>query len=427
MTSLSYPIIAQEVDSTRSFSIDAEYRPRGEFRYGYTQMRSDSLTPGMAISHRARLNLNYTSNKIDFRFSIQDIRIWGEEDTRNTIGFLQLYEVYVEPRLSERTSLRIGRQRITYDNERLFAENNWRQTGGKHDAVRFIYKSKNQNFRMELTGAYNQNQQALYGDEYGPDFDFYKMLGLHYLQWKISDKLIFSSINFTDGYQDTTKTGVVNYKYTAGGRLKYFPSKSWKIDVAGYYQGGHLRRGQDHSAYLLDASVLKDFGGYNIEVGSQILSGTENINPDGTSRSFLAQYGAFHAYNGRMDYTAAQVSTPFHHGIIDLFVNQEYHLTRTFSARLESHVFFSEANQFYVIDGRQQAIDDFWGYENDLRLTYKPNDFTSIELAYMNYVPTETLEYLQGQGDSDLLQHFAYLEVTFTPKLFEWTKPTDKQ
>src|SRR5690606_5417738 len=133
-----FPVSAQEGEE---FSVSLEFRPRTELRNGYRQLRTDTTGIAFYTSQRSRLYLTYQRPGFIFHTSIQDVRIWGEDDPRSTAGTLQVFETYVEPSITERLSVRIGRQKIMYDNQRLFAQNNWRQNAGSHDAVRFVYKA----------------------------------------------------------------------------------------------------------------------------------------------------------------------------------------------------------------------------------------------------------------------------------------------
>ena len=136
--------------STLTFGLDM--RTRAEARHGY---RAIPLHPIrlllLNISQRTRFNVDYKSKKLDVFLSLQDASVWGDSKTHEkdkpeqahtvtpTSTFpLYFFEAYAEPHFGDKWSLRIGRQRIIYDNQRLFAENDWRLPGNSHDAMRLI-------------------------------------------------------------------------------------------------------------------------------------------------------------------------------------------------------------------------------------------------------------------------------------------------
>jgi hypothetical protein len=58
------------------------------------------------------------------------------------------------------------------------------------------------------------------------------------------------------------------------------------------------------------------------------------------------------------------------------------------------------------------------GYENDLILKYRFNEWAALEGGYLFFLPTESLKTIQGVTD-DKFSQFLYLQLTLTPKLFE--------
>ena len=167
----------------KKFQIDAEYRIRPEYRDGYQQMRNDTTPAASFTGQRTRLNISYSnSNKFSSMISIQDIRVWGQQDPRSvTPSTLQLFEGWAEPRITPEFSVRIGRQRLIYDNQRLFADNNWRTGAASYDAVCFKYNSDK--ITTDLVGAFNQSSERLRGTDFAPvGFTSFKLLIMNYIK-----------------------------------------------------------------------------------------------------------------------------------------------------------------------------------------------------------------------------------------------------
>src|SRR6476661_3773325 len=155
-------------EKKNTLNISVDMRVRSEIRHGYKVIPKEDTSAAFFINQRTRLNFDFKTKRLDFFASVQDARVWGEQDPRAGQGTIStttatpatifpfyLFEGYVEPHFNDKWSLRIGRQRIIYDNQRLFAENDWRLPANSHDAVRLIYNNKI-NFTTEFIAAYNQ-------------------------------------------------------------------------------------------------------------------------------------------------------------------------------------------------------------------------------------------------------------------------------
>src|ERR1700741_1535642 len=124
----------------KTFAIDLEVRPRTEFRDGFRVLPNNKSIPGFFTSQRSRVGLNYKQDGVlNAQLSVQDVRVWGQNDPRSGNATIQLFEAYLEPYITANFSIRVGRQRLAYDNQRLFAENDWRPNANAHDAANFRY------------------------------------------------------------------------------------------------------------------------------------------------------------------------------------------------------------------------------------------------------------------------------------------------
>ncbi|WP_133067238.1 hypothetical protein [Flagellimonas pacifica] len=56
--------------------VDAELRPRFEFRHGFQSLFPDNADPSAFVSQRTRLNAGYKNEYLNFYLSVQDIRVW---------------------------------------------------------------------------------------------------------------------------------------------------------------------------------------------------------------------------------------------------------------------------------------------------------------------------------------------------------------
>ena len=91
---------------TNSLIISFELRQRAEYRHGYRNIATHDTGAAFFVAQRARLNIAYSGNKFDLFASLQDARVWGQQDPRNPTQPLYLFEVYAEPHFTNKFSVR---------------------------------------------------------------------------------------------------------------------------------------------------------------------------------------------------------------------------------------------------------------------------------------------------------------------------------
>jgi Alginate export len=403
----------------KEFTISAEFRPRTEYRNGYRVLRNDTSKAAFFTEQRSRIYLNYKTNRFIFHTSFQDVRVWGEDDPRATNGTIQIFETYVEPTLTKKISVRIGKQKVMFDNQRLFAQNDWRQNAGTHDAARFMYKNKK--LEIDLIGAFNQEESAqerFFETDYSPSFSYYKILLANFILYKPTDKITFSMINTTDDFQDPVDKRITNYRYTNGGRVE-LTNKNIYLTMSGYYQHGRTAVGKPLSAYYYQPEVKYVFQNLvTFRLGAEVFSGDDatNTNPEYVkkSHSFDALYGVNHRFLGSMDYFTRFPKDLNNAGLVAPYLFIMFDANKKIQLRSDFHTFFSQ-NNFVV---KNQVINKYLLFENDFLLTYKPNSYTELQLGYSYAITEESFEYIKPVGNSQLWQDWAYLMITFKPELF---------
>jgi len=399
----------------KEFKISLEFRPRTEYRNGYGQLMEDSSRAAFFTEGRSRLLFNFKMKNFIFHTSIQDIRVWGEKDPRSTAGTIQVFEAYVEPTIVKNLSVRIGKQKIMYDNQRLFAQNDWRQAGGTHDAVRFMYKAGK--LEADLIGAFNQEKARNAETDFSPDdFSNYKILAANFIKYKPLPKLTLTAINASDGFQDAVDIHKTHFRFTSGGRVEH-TGENLYLTLAGYYQYGHTSEGKKLSAFYLQPEVKYQLPKYlTFRLGAEVFSGDDAMKPSGTSHSFDALYGVNHRFLGSMDYFTRFPKDFNNAGIIAPYFFTFLDLSKKLTFRTDEHLFFSE-NRFAV---NEEEIDPYLGFEHDLLFIYKPNSYTDIQLGYSYLLATESMEIIKKGGNSELWTDWAFLMLTFKPELFKW-------
>ena len=406
---------SQQIPIPEEFKVSAEFRPRAEVRNGYRHLRNDTTRAAFFISQRSRIRFHYQRPGLIFHTSIQDVRVWGEDDPRSTGGTLQVFETYLEPSLAKGFSVRIGRQTISYDNQRLFSQNNFRQSGRSHDAVRFIYG--NAQLKTELAGAFNQNSERVFETDYAPGFDNYKVLLVHYLRYRLSEDFTLTTINATDGYQDKTNASTTHYRFTHGGRVEY-EHDDWYLTLAGYYQHGHTVAGKQIDAFHFQPEArLKLDNRTTFWLGAEMFSGEDVGKGDAVSRSFVPLYGSNHRFLGNLDYFTSYPGDFNNAGIVNPYLFVLHNFTEKLALRLDNHLFYS----FSDLVVNDQVSSKYLGLEHDLSLLYAPNDYTKLNLGLSWMIAQESMEHVKKGGNSSKIPYWSYLEISFTPELFKWS------
>ena len=411
----------------KTLLVELQMKNRLEYRNGYRNIPSDNSSAATFVNQRSRLNINYNqANSLNTVLSLQDARIWGSHDPRGLNGTIQLFEGYVEPYINPNFSIRIGRQRIALDNQRLFAENEWRINGASHDAINFRYNKNKLN--TELIAAFNQTGERIFGTDYTPaelsstpasstasSWTNYKALAIHYLKYEFNTKLTATTIIASDAYQDAVQKEQNYWRFTYGGRLEY-KNKNWYATTSSYVQTGRNSDGKTVEAWYIQPEVKYNIpNNSSIRLGAEILSG-DNGKIGQTDHNFVPLYGVVHRFNGFMDFFTKFPSDLNNTGLVNpyLFINKK--LTDKIELSSNSHLFYTQRG---FIDGTNQKLTKFMGYEHDLVVTYKPNTITQIESGFSVALPTETMTAIKKTGNSEKIATWAYIQVKFTPVLFK--------
>ena len=140
------------------FTLDGEFRPRTEYRHGFGNIIPDAADAGFGISTRIRLNAGYQVDAYKFYVSFQDVMVWGENrqilpyDQNNSFA---VFQAWAEINLGEGFSTKLGRQVLSYDDQRIMGGLDWAQQGRNHDAA--LLKYKKGKFMADFGLAFNQD------------------------------------------------------------------------------------------------------------------------------------------------------------------------------------------------------------------------------------------------------------------------------
>lgn len=401
------PVIAQSLD------LDLQIRPRLEHRNGYKTMLSGDQDPATFISQRSRVNLQFQEEKLRAKLSVQNIHVWGDLPTMRKEGNqINFFEAYGQYDFSNSLSLRLGRQVLSYDNQRILGEVNWAQQAQSHDAALLSFTPVKKD-KFHIGFALNAQEESMEDLPY--ELNSYKDLQF---AWYHLERA-FGGLSFlllNTGYEYTTPEGgrEVDYLQTYGA---YYSFRSGKLfgDLSGYGQTGK-RSGNSVSAFYAAANFNWAIGeSWKIGGGTEYLSGTDGDGSTSEIYSFTPLFGTNHGFNGHMDYfyVGNHLNSV---GLVDMY--GRFHLEKNnFQFAAVPHVFMAAAD----LMGATGSEDAYLGTEIDLSAGYTFDKALTVKMGYSQMFGSSSLEILKG-GEADQTQNWAWVMVNFSPKIISYKK-----
>ncbi|MBV5348633.1 alginate export family protein, partial [bacterium] len=399
-------------------TIDAEFRPRSEFRSGFNQPLPDGTKPAFFTLQRSRLNFNYKGGVVSARLTLQDARVFGETDTKQpaaaTSGSLGIYEAWAELLLYSGTSFKIGRQGVQFEDGRLFSLAPWSNTGNAHDLAQLRYLAPG--LDIQLGYAYN-NQKAFNTDtSYYSVNKMYKQLAFLHLTKTLATGLDLSLLGVDEGFMKSKADLDLYHRYTTGGTLQLKKDKlPLSIFATGYYQFGKSTPTVDLDAFLLALKATYTFtdklGGL---AGADYYSGSESTLAATKTNTFnKLPYGVNHSFNGYMEYWGTLPKG----GLINYFGGVNLKLSKKLSSDITYYGFRLAENMKSGTNDVQTNI----GSELDVVLNYKFSAETTIQFAWCTYFVTDGTKMLKYKSTTveTKFPQYAYLMLTIKPQLYK--------
>jgi len=300
----SPPLQLNSNDENYSLFFNFQYRPRYEYNDNKDFQKN---TKQDFISHRARLTFTGTyQDFLEIVFQVQDVRIWGSEtDTLGDFsanGF-DFHQGYALLKHDDKCFLKLGRQEIVFDGQRLIGSVNWAQQARAFDAIKAYYKRTD----YQVTGAYAKVLEDDSGVNNNAD------LFILHGSLKPFDTLYTSLIVIWDGSHTPDSS-----RWTIGPYFQ-FNSGGFHSVVEGYGQFGNVKNGmvQDYCAFLAAGRAGYTFDNSwkpTIDVWFDYLSGDDDPT-DGKIKVFDTLFATNHKYYGNMDFF---LNIPVHTGGLGL-------------------------------------------------------------------------------------------------------------
>jgi len=395
------------IQSFAQLTISGELRPRAEYRNGYKNLTPNDVDAALFVSQRTRLNTKFISEDYTFFVSLQDVRVWGDVKQLNTSdnNGIAIHEAWGKIKFNPNFAVKLGRQEIIYDDSRMFGNVGWAQQARSHDAV--IFKFGNENYKLDLGFAYNQNGEALFENLYTVEGNYKAMQYAWYHKEWSDFKASFLVLN--NGLQNIDDDEI-RYSQTYGTHLKYKATDALSFNANAYLQSGKDVADNDLSAYLIGLDLgYKASAKLNLGLGFEIQSGNDNASIGDENNAFTPFYGTNHKFNGFMDYFYVG-NHANNVGLVDIYAKISTKLGEKSSLTAFVHNFSAQAEI-------AQDADKQLGTEIDLVYTHKLNKDVTIGAGYSQMLASEGLEAIKnnfsGNGNN-----WAWLMVTIKPTLF---------
>lgn len=426
------------------FTLTGQLRPRTELRDGQGTLQKKGDDAALFTSQRARLNAGFTGYRFKVFMALQDVRVWGQDASsinRNTTeanNGLMLHEAWGEIFLNDTVSkiknlsLKIGRQEIAYDDQKVIGGLDWLQQARRHDAV--VLKFANKGWIADIGAAFNQNSEKTVGTVYNGIPTAYGAgtngIGTMYKSFQyayVGKKFFFGDLSFLffkDDFNKYTTVAAVKtpvqgvWSRTTTG-LYYNANLTRKINLTGsyYYQGGRNKDGRILSANLASiTSTVQVSRKLFVGPGIDYLSGTDGtkaVTADSRSNLFDPLYGTPHKFWGGMDYF--YVASGFgNQGLMNYFLKAKYNAKDNLIFFAELHGFES-ANK--VSNGAGGTQTSYLGTELDLKMSYNFTKLINIEAGYSYMKATNTMASAQVKNvsNANLSPQWAYVTLNIKP------------
>ena len=416
LKTISFSVLGLISASTyaQEFNADIQIRPRYEYTNGFGTLLTPTTEHTSFIGQRSRVNLNYGDSKLKVKVALQNLRTWGDRNTipKSDVNGVAIYEGWAQYNFDEKWSTKIGRQVLSYDNQRILGGLDWANQGRSHDAALITYKdSKNQLDLGFALNADNENKVAP-ATPFTTDHKNMQYAWYHTNANKVG--LSFLAMNVGRDYLKAPAEIETNYNQTLGTYITY-KGKKVALDFSFYGQTGKIGTNKV-SAYNASANAAFALSSkVKATLGYEFISGKDQNDLSTDVKSFNPLFGTNHAFNGFMDYFyvgnhAGSV------GLQDVSLKLDFPIKKV-NLSLTPHLFYA-SNKVFAGAVEQ---DSYLGTEVDLTAAYKLYKDVTVVAGYSQMFGSSTMEALKG-GIAGTTNNWAWVMVNINPQIFSSKK-----
>lgn len=420
LATIPLSVLAGEKDKDNQLIMNLQLRPRAEYRNGSINPRMGSDDAAAFINNRSRLSLGYTTEGMSMGLSIQNAGVWGQDPQVSKSPNLGIHEAWAQLNSQNGFFVKIGRQTLVYDDERLLGALDWNTAGRSHDVLKTGFENKSHKIHLAL--AYNQNAEHINGGSYynstGQPYKTMQTLWYQYNGFSqvFKPSFLFMNLGLENG-NPITRVSELAYMQTFGTYLSSTNSNGLGLNLSAYFQTGTTRSNETISAWMISAK-----GSYAINkqlaltVGSDRLSGEETANNNTSYNAFNPLYGTHHKFYGAMDYFyASSFAGNLNPGLWDNYLGISYKPAKNLSVSATYHYFAITAD---IADSNNSLYNKGLGSEIDLQLDWVLRKDVRLSCGYSSFFGTGTMDRMKG-GDHTSWQDWGWISINFNPELLK--------
>ncbi len=417
----TFGLKAQEADN--QFSLDAQLVTRGELRAGGFKADSlDKYRRTQFVLGKYRVTADYKRSWLEVKLSPQFAGIWGQGGAN-----ISLYEGWANMQTKNGLFVKIGRQELEYDDERIIGNDDWTMTAPTHDVLKLGYDGESH--KIHLMAAYNQNADSIETgmSYYAGGLQPYKNMQTLWYHYDTPKKMFgISLVGMNIGMQSNNKKDpdATYYQQLVGTYIAFRP-KHWSLEGAFYYQLGKEEHGLPIDAFMGSVkATVNPSEKYNIFAGYDYLSGDKffAVPAEGNLgmvqhdkiRGFNAIFGSHHEFYGAMDFFYMKnYYHGFTPGLQNLYLGGNVNPVDGLNLNAAYH-YYAIATDLDYLDSKTL------GHEVDFSASYAFNKAVSVSAGYTYMHGTETMVRLQQiQEVTEQRQlHWGWLMLSVKPTLF---------
>ena len=408
------------------FTLSGQLRPRFEYRNGAYQALQEGEEPAILVNNRLRLNMDYRFRQdLQLYVSLQQVSIWGQAPQVQVIdrtGGLSIFEAYAALPLGGGFDLKLGRQQIVLDEDRIFGSLDWHPAGRAHDAVNINWRpienlylrsffAFNQNYLdgKAATDKINGNVNNPKGQYFTPGQPYQHMEALHaHYAFTPDQKLSFLFANLGLRNDDRADYNMQTFGVHYRGR-----SQDLSYGAEAYLQTGKNNTGATKEAYLLAAMVgYKFLPSLSVTMGIDYLSGNNSPDSSDKDKVFTPFSGTNHKFYGFMDYYYVNNTPQIPQvGLFNPYISATLKTSEKGNLYAAGHYFRSAGK----IDGKTRNL----GVEADLVYTHKLQPFASLQVGYSVHKVSGSYNTLRGFSATRPWQDWFWCSININPTMLK--------
>ena len=398
--------------------VDLNILGRGEMRFGgFTEGAEENRA--QFLMERTRLSLDYKRPYIEAKVSAQHSGVWGQAGK----GSFNLYEAWAQLTAKNGLFVKMGRQVLSYDDERIIGANDWAMAANSHDVLKFGYEGFGH--KVHAIFGFNQNAESITGGSLytGDSYKMMHTLWYHYDVPKIpiGVSLLFMNIGMQgDKYGSDEFTDPCNrYQQLVGGYVLYKPGKL-TAEASYYHQLGRNENNAKINAWM--ASVKAQYqispkwgavAGYDYLSGDDYFvvrkNGGLGLVQHKVFKFFNPVYGSHHKFYGLMDFFYVQAfSDTFSPGLQNLYAGASYSPIKGLNLRASYH--------YLAMATKLKDLAMTLGHDIDVEASYQILKDASVAVGFSYMAGTDTMEKLKrAEGNDDL--KWAWFTLMVSPRI----------